>query len=178
MKKTTTNENRVSVELVKEIEVNDLNTGKPCRICIEKFLSGKDEWLPKKYNLCVTYNAADSKGKHYSLVLGWDFMNLSKEAQIFLVDTEIAHIARGHMTSGKLWDNYSKYLRNDATFNKAADLYVVYKGHQTYTKDLIDRIFSELDTIPMSKKDKKAYAMRRLHMYKIIECLEKRNNNK
>lgn len=173
MRKANENE-RVSVEMVKEIVVNDLNTGKENRICIEKLLSGKDEWLQRRNNLCVTYNANDNKGKHYSLMIGWDLLQLSKETQIFLVDTEIAHIARGHMTMGRFRDNYSRYLRNDATFNKAADLYVVYKGHQTYTKELIDRIFSELDTIPMSRKDKKAYAMRKLHMLKIVECLEKR----
>lgn len=173
MRKANENE-RVSVEMVKEIEVNDLNTGKPNRICIEKLLSGKDEWLQRRNNLCVTYNANDNKGKHYSLMIGWDLLQLSKETQIFLVDTEIAHVARGHMTMGRFRDNYSRYLKNDPTFNKAADLYVVYKGHQTYTAELIDRIFSELDTIPMSRKDKKTYAMRRLHMYKIVECLEKR----
>jgi len=170
------NEVKTSVELVNEITVNNLNTGKPCRVCIEKHLSGEDEWLQRRYNLCVTYNAHDDKGDHFVVEFGWDFCQLSKETQIFLIDTEIAHIVRGHMKTGRIFSNYSKYLNNNSDFNRAADLYVVYKGgHQKYNKKLVIKIFDELDNIPMSEKDKKEYARRKLHILKIVECLEKRN---
>ena len=172
------NEVKTSAELVNEILVNNINTGKPCRICIEKHLSGEDEWLQKRYNLCVTYNAHDDKGAHFAIYFGWDFCQLSKETQTFLIDTEIAHIARGHMKTGRIFSNYSKYLNNNSDFNRAADLYAVYKGHQKYDKKMVLHIFDELDNIPMTEKDKKEYARRKLHILRIVECLEKRDEKK
>lgn len=162
-------EERTTMIQEAEIVVKDINTGKDCRINFASLKEGRSTWLEKKYGICCTYPAKDSRGEHFSVELGWQFHQFSKETQTFLADTEIAHIARGHIKCGRFHSSYSKYLAGDKYMNMATDLYVAYKGHQQLTKDLINKIFDEIEVVPMSNKDKKMLEFRREHLLKIID---------
>lgn len=184
MKENTTN-TIVVTENAKITEI-DIRTGKPVEIHFTALKEGKSEdtsLSERKYDLCCTYNAYDAEGnKFFEVRLGDNFHKLSKETQMFLADVEIAHILRGHMSYGHsvfglfiFGNKYAKYLYNNKSIMMQADIYAAMFGHQKLNDEILENIFTELETIPMNKRDVKILSLRKEHLLNIIEYLNKKD---
>ena len=184
MRENTTNTAIVVTENAKITET-DLRKGKPVEIHFTTLKEGKSEdtsLRERKYDLCCTYNAYDAEGnKFFEVRLGDNFHKLSKETQMFLADVEIAHVLRGHMSYGHsifgisiFGNKYAKYLLNNKSMMMRADIYTAMFGHQKLNEEIIEKIFTELEAIPMSKRDAKILSLRKEHLLNIIEYLNKK----
>lgn len=183
MRENTTNTIKVTENA--KTTVNYIKNGKPVEVHFVTITEGntEDNSLEKKHNLCCTYHARNDKGNFFDVWLGDNFYKMSKETQTFLADVEIAHVIRGHMSFGHsifglfvFGNKYAKYLYGNKSMMMQADIYAAMFGHQKLTKELVEKIFVELETIPMSKRDTKLLALRKEHLFNIVEYLSKKGN--
>lgn len=186
MKENTTN--TIVVTENAKITKIDFKTGKPVEIRFTTLKEGKSmdtSLRERKYDLCCTYHAHNDNGDFFEVSLGNNFYKLSKETQTFLADVEIAHIMRSHMSYGHsvfrlfiFGNKYAKYLYNNKSIMMRADIYAAILGHQKLNEEILEKIFTELETIPMSKRDSKILALRKEHLLNVIKYLNKKRNKK
>lgn len=182
MKENTTN----TIVVTENTKITETypRTGKPVEIHFSTLKEGKSmdtSLRERKYDLCCTYHAHNDNGDFFEVRLGDNFYKMSKETQTFLADVEIAHILRGHMSYGRsvfglfiFGNKYAKYLYNNKSIMMQADIYAAMFGHQKLNEEILEKIFTELETIPMNKRDVKILSLRKEHLLNIIEYLNKK----